>query len=119
MSTRKRILVVDDDRLIRNLLCSVLSRNGYDPTPAVDGSDGLTKACQERFDVVILDSMMPGMTGEHLADRLYALNCIDTSHVIMITGSAVPPEREKFAACLMKPFEISDVLHAIEAMPAA
>ena len=63
---------------------------------------------------------MPGMTGEHLANRLLMLGCIERSRIIMITGGVVPPDNSSFSAVVLKkPFEIDDLLQAIDNLPSA
>ena len=114
-SNKKSILVVDDDEPIRSMLYYMLNDHGYDVETASDGSEGLRKACDTRFDVIVLDNMMPGMSGEHLANRLFLLGCSERSRIIMITGGLVPPQSANFArVVLKKPFDIDDLIEAIE-----
>ena len=57
-----RILLIDDDEALSELLCEYLQSEGFSCTPAYTGPDGLEKA-QGDFDLIILDIMLPGMTG--------------------------------------------------------
>ena len=112
-----RVLVVDDDEMIRDMLCFMLNAHGFEPVGAADGSEGLTKACASRFDVIVLDNMMPGMSGEDLARRLILLDCAQPSRVVMITGGPVPDDVQTFArTVLKKPFEMDDLLETIEGL---
>ena len=58
------ILVVEDDPDINKLLCRVLSGAGYDCRPAYSGSEAALWAGQYDYDLVLLDLMLPGLTGE-------------------------------------------------------
>jgi DNA-binding response OmpR family regulator len=60
---RRRLLVVEDDRTLRQALTFSLTREGYEVTAAADGEAGLEAARSERLDLVILDVMLPGMSG--------------------------------------------------------
>ena len=64
------LLVVDDDRRIRDLLSRFLSGEGYRVTTADDAADARAKLAGLRFDLLILDVMMPGETGFELARAL-------------------------------------------------
>ena len=58
-----KILIIDDDADLVSLLTDNLQLEGFSPSPAYNGEDGLLKLSQENFDLVILDVMMPGMKG--------------------------------------------------------
>jgi two-component system alkaline phosphatase synthesis response regulator PhoP len=60
---RRRILVVEDDRILRQALSFNLTREGYDVTTAADGEAALEAARNQRLDLVLLDVMLPGMSG--------------------------------------------------------
>ncbi len=62
-TVRKRVLVVDDEAVLRETLAYNLRREGYDALLAPDGQQGLNMIRRERPDLVILDLMMPGMDG--------------------------------------------------------
>ncbi len=63
MTEKKRILIVDDDTEIRDLLEFDISSSGYFTDTAVDGMDGLNKALNNKYDLILLDVMMPKMNG--------------------------------------------------------
>ena len=65
-----RILVVDDDLHIGNLLEEILTREGYAVSRAYSGTEGLLLADQAQPDLVLLDLMLPGLSGEELLPRL-------------------------------------------------
>ena len=68
--TKARILVVEDDKAILNGLLDVLVCNGYDPLGIEDGADGLETALQERFDLIMLDVMLPHVDGFTICSRV-------------------------------------------------
>jgi DNA-binding response OmpR family regulator len=82
----KRILVVDDEIAICNLLKDFLTAKGYEVYTALDGRTAITKLKQDRPHIVLLDIMMPGMGG---IDTLKAIKKVDPRvGVIMITAIA-------------------------------
>lgn len=66
----KKLLVVDDDPVIIDMLKSGLTRNGYNVRCAADGEDALTLVHKEVPDLIVLDIMMPQMDGTEVARRL-------------------------------------------------
>src|SRR3954467_4962039 len=67
---RKRVLVVDDEKDLVDLITYNLGRNGYDFLAAYNGNDALEIAQRERPDLIILDLMLPGIDGTEVARRL-------------------------------------------------
>jgi DNA-binding response OmpR family regulator len=59
----KRVLVVEDERNIRDLVCLHLGLEGYDCVPVADGNQAMALAAEKPFDLIILDLMLPGMDG--------------------------------------------------------
>jgi CheY-like chemotaxis protein len=68
-----RILVVDDDETVRDIVCDVLTELGYAAEPARDGADALDRFRPGRYRLVVTDLAMPTMNGFQLAHRLRAL----------------------------------------------
>jgi CheY-like chemotaxis protein len=82
----RRILVVEDERVIRDLIALQLSLSGYAVTTAENGREGLRFAQREVFDLVITDGSMPHLTGEMLASVLSKIR--PRLPVILLTGSS-------------------------------
>ncbi len=59
----KKILIVDDEQMIRQLLCEYLEFGGYQTDTAQDGYEAVTKARQNKYDLIIMDIMMPRLDG--------------------------------------------------------
>ena len=78
-----KILIIDDDADLVSLLTDNLQLEGFSPSPAYNGEDGLLKLSQENFDLVILDVMMPGMKGTEVLAKIR-----EHSHIpaIMLTA---------------------------------
>jgi len=82
---KQRILVVDDDRLIRHVICHALESD-YEVIQAVSGDDGLAQAQQHPPDLILLDVMMPGIDGYEVCQRLRAYSATLNTPVIMLTA---------------------------------
>lgn len=59
----KRILIVEDDRFLRELIVKKLANEGYEAIEAVDGEQGLQKTKEEKPDIILLDLILPGIDG--------------------------------------------------------
>jgi DNA-binding response OmpR family regulator len=70
MPNPTRILVIDDDVMLANLLCMLLEKDGFQAFSANSGAEGLRLARQENPDAIVLDVMMPGMHGYEVCRRL-------------------------------------------------
>ena len=85
----KRILVVDDDPGALKLNHYALQRQGYEVATVSNGPDALTLAQQERFDLAILDIMMPGMDGYEVCRRLRRNPTTANLPILMLTARAL------------------------------
>jgi CheY-like chemotaxis protein len=111
---RERILVVDDEPLVAEMVSDTLSRLGYDVTRAGSGSEALKTflAKPEGFDLILTDQTMPDITGIDLAQRV--LEARKDMPIILFTGysEVVSAERAKTAGVrefVMKPVEKREV----------
>ena len=86
MTEPSAVLVVDDDPVNRLLLSGALERNGHRVTTAEDGSRALDLLRAKRFDVVLLDVVMPGMDGYGVLERLKSDPELRHIPVIMVTA---------------------------------
>src|SRR5947209_13782880 len=84
MSRKIRVMVVDDDAVLRKLLSDQIARMGFDSAPAASGEEALGALSKNDFDVVLLDIRMPGLSG---LDALREIRKIeDAPEVIMLTA---------------------------------
>lgn len=67
---KKTIMVVDDEESLRELLSAILSEEDYDVITAVDGKDCLNKLKESKPDLVLLDMMMPGISGREVCEKI-------------------------------------------------
>jgi DNA-binding response OmpR family regulator len=86
MPRRKKILVVDDERELVELISMNLQRNGYDTVTAHDGSTGLDIARKQKPDLIVLDIMMPGLSGRDVTVALKGDPDTATIPILMLTA---------------------------------
>ncbi len=117
----KRILVVEDEKDIRELLEHYLKKEGYEVRIARDGLDGLEKASREKFDLVLLDLMLPRLDGLEICRRLRSQP--DTAALPIIMLTAKTEEADRIVGLEMgaddyitKPFSPREVLARIKAL---
>ena len=67
---KKRILVVEDEKFLRDLYVQILSEEGYEVKPASDGEEGFSAMHEGGYDLVLLDILMPKMTGLDILHKL-------------------------------------------------
>jgi CheY-like chemotaxis protein len=83
----RQVLVIDDDQNAVKYVSTVLSEHGYDPVPAYDGSEGLQQIKQARPDLIVLDVMMPKISGLVLLKKLKRDERYRDIPVLMISGA--------------------------------
>jgi PAS domain S-box-containing protein len=93
---RVRLLLVDDDPELAPLLQEMLPSERYEVLSAYDGEEGLELARREQPDVILLDLMMPGMSGFELLDRLRADEETTETPIIVLTAKDVTSEESAF-----------------------
>ena len=112
-----KILVVDDEEIIRESLSFVLKKEGYLVEEAENGKAAYDKIVESYFDVVITDLEMPGMKGIQLVEEIQKLN-IQTS-IIIITAygsldTAIAALRNGASDYILKPIEFDEILIKIK-----
>jgi len=68
----KKILCIEDEHFISELYVRALSKAGYDVTVVIDGEDGLNAILTDQYDIILLDIMLPTMTGLEVLKRLHS-----------------------------------------------
>ena len=112
-----RVLVVDDDEGVRRFAARALGGGGYVVVTACSGPDAIRLVeAQPRFDLFVIDVMMPGMRGEELARRLHDRD--PETKVLYFTGYADQffagrPKLRENEAVLVKPVTVSAFLEAV------
>lgn len=112
MTDRKTIAVIDDDIHIGDMLSEVLQREGYGVLRAYSGTEALLLLEQKKPDLILLDLMLPGLTGEEVLPRLQGTPTIVVSakvdvndKVALLLGGAVD--------YVTKPFDVKELLARI------
>lgn len=120
MTDKKKILLVEDDESVRQLVRVTLQMNDYEVVEAKDGLEGLLLLEMHKPDAVVLDLMMPDVGGERMLAQLRATPETKRTPVVIITGKPeVAPEviglvgRENF---FPKPFDPDAVIARIQAL---
>ncbi len=84
--TAKKILIIDDEQPLREILCDTLKKEGFTCLEAVNGKEGLTLALQEQPDVILLDVAMPVMDGIEMLKKLREDAWGESAQVIILTN---------------------------------
>ena len=106
MSTKRSILIVDDEFGLAEMLREMLRESGYDVILAINGRLALEILGEGKVDLVLTDMMMPVMDGAELATAMRRDDKHRTTPIIMMTSlpTAVPQPDGLFDAVLRKPF---------------
>lgn len=116
---KKRVLIVDDEGLIVDLVSGILEKAGYQVFKAYDGKSGHAMMEQNRPDLVIADVIMPEMSGIELLEMMKSNPALRTIPVILLT------QKDEFDVVnrvfelgvdqfLPKPFDSRELLHSVE-----
>ena len=116
---QKRILIVDDDDEIRDLLEFDVSQSGYFVDTALDGMEGLNKALNNAYDLILLDVMMPKMNGFDVCKNIRQAKL--AIPILMLTAKGTIDDKTEGFDCgaddyLVKPFDIQEVLLRIRVL---
>jgi two-component system OmpR family response regulator len=114
----QRLLIVDDDEEIRSLLQKFFQRSGFETDTAASGADMDTRLSRARYDLVILDVMLPDEDGFSLCKRLHAAG---GTAIIMVTGVVEPTDRIVGLELgaddyVTKPFDARELLARVRAV---
>ena len=113
-----RILVVDDELSIRQLLRRILVSEGHQVDTVSSAATALNKLSSEEYDLILLDIKLPGMSGIEFYNHLKQIDSPLTERVIFVTGDIMSPDTKKFltavkASYIRKPFNIKQLNEAI------
>jgi two-component system chemotaxis response regulator CheY len=114
-----KLLIVDDSTMLRDMLVYALNEGGYnDVIEAVDGVDGLNKAKQNSFDLVITDVNMPNMDGITLVEELRKISTYSKTPILVLTTERSDEMKSKGKAAgatgwIVKPFVPNQLLKAV------
>jgi two-component system NtrC family sensor kinase len=115
----KKILVIDDEEAILQMLRERLTQSGYGVDTASDGENALHQLRQNNYDVTLCDWKMPGLNGRQLYEKLRAANPDRCRRIVFFSGDVVNEQMRGFLEqekrlCLAKPFAFAEVHAAIK-----
>lgn len=113
-----RVLSVDDSKVMRDLISSVLTEQGHEVVTAEDGMQAMEVARGQNFDLVLCDINMPGMSGISLVSKLRRLEHLKFTPIIMVTTETSDYKKEKSkgsgaSGWLAKPFTPDRLINAV------
>ena len=112
---KKRILIVDDEEMIRTLLFRALKSFGYDEIVTVEnGIKAIKQLSENYFDLIITDFMMPEMDGLELIQKIRMMNLSIPIIVITADGPENKLLKSGASACLRKPFNILELQRTLK-----
>jgi CheY-like chemotaxis protein len=110
-----RILVADDDQAVRMLLCAVLTDAGYEVASVEDGAQAMEQVRSDRPDLLVLDLMMPRMTGHEVLDALGHEE--NRPPVLLVSASEAAHDEvrsHRADGAVSKPFDLDQLVEAVE-----
>jgi two-component system NtrC family sensor kinase len=115
----KKILLVDDEHILLEMIREGLKRHGYDITSVNNGEMALRELHARNFDAICTDLKMPGLNGRQLYEWVRASRPESARRVIFMTGDVINESLQMFLdqeqlACLHKPFSVADLRQAIK-----
>lgn len=116
-----RILIVEDDEDVRALIGHKLRRAGHEVTEAGDGEEGLAAARAESPDLIVLDWMMPKLTGIEVCAQVRADSTLTQPRILLLTAKSQDSDIALAMATgadayLIKPFRANDLLERVSAL---
>ena len=116
-----RVLVVEDDPVVRELIEWKLAAAGHEVLLAEDGAAGVERAKSHKPDVMVVDWMMPKLTGLEVCEAIRADDDLAHTPVLLLTARAQESDVERGYAAgvddyLMKPFSPRELLTRVEAL---
>lgn len=120
MSTLPRLLIIEDDADINHLIKAILEKQGYQAEQAFSGTEGKLRLELSPYDMVILDLMLPGMTGEQLLEYIRGERGLKVPVLILSAKNGVS-DKVQLLTCgaddyLTKPFEPDELAARVLAM---
>lgn len=113
----RRILVVEDDQAIRDLVVILLRKSGFHPIGVADGYRALAACETDNIDLAILDVRMPGLSGWEVMDQLEERGMLGRFPIIILSATlAMAEEAKRFEGVCMtlpKPFSIAELVEAV------
>ena len=94
-SLKKKVLIIEDDRFLRELISRKLSDDGFEIVEAVDGEEGIKKIKEEKPDLILLDLILPSIDGFEVLSRIKKDESVKSIPVIILSNLGQKEEVEK------------------------
>lgn len=91
----KKILIIEDEIILRNLLEKKFKQEGYDVAVAVDGEDGIDKMRENKPDLIILDIVMPRLDGFGVMEKMQEDEGLKNINIMIVSNSGQPVELDR------------------------
>ena len=116
-----RILVADDDLMIRKMVARILEREGYQVDQAKDGAEAIEKCSESSYRVILLDMMMPRLDGMKVIEWLEEHRPEMVARVLVMTAftRGAAEKAEKVCAVVYKPFDVHNLVEKVRERAAA
>lgn len=116
----KRVLVIDDEEWILELVRQILEQDGFAVDLARNGEAALDQVSRSEYEILVCDWKMPGLSGPQLYQRIAETNPQAATRLMFMTGDVVSDSFQQFLkqhtkTCLSKPFSVQEFRHSIEA----
>lgn len=113
-----KVLIVDDEKALVELISSVVEDLGHNPICAYDGLQGLQLAQSEKPNIIFSDIMMPVMNGYDFLDKLRQDLTLGSTPFIIMSAARIDPTRASQANGYMsKPFDLEKIANYIDKLP--
>ncbi len=120
VSQQMKVLVIDDNEQTTTMLSKFFKAKGFQPTTTNDPMDGLDLIRKEKFDVILLDVMMPVVSGFGIIDILAGDYTLQDQNIFIFSGVSIPHivlknllRRDGVNGFVKKPFDLDDLLTTI------
>jgi two-component system, NtrC family, response regulator AtoC len=116
---KRKVLVIDDERLLMKSTCMALNLFGFEASGSLDGEQGIAAATAVHPDIILLDIMMPGMDGWQVLEKLKAQEATRHIPVVIFTAkeysSGVTLAETRGAVdYIAKPFDMDEMVKVLE-----
>ncbi|OMF38397.1 response regulator [Paenibacillus sp. FSL H8-0548] len=117
----KTVLIAEDEPILRMLIMDTLEDEGYSLEEAADGEEALDKITRFDFNLVILDYMMPKMTGIEVIEKMKEIESCQLTKILMLSAKSQQAEQVKVIRAgadgfMSKPFSPLDLIDKVEEM---
>jgi DNA-binding response OmpR family regulator len=113
-SSPPAVLIIDDEDYVAELIATALRLEGYTTSTCYNGREGLLQAQNQPFDLIIIDMMMPYLSGDDLALQLRAIDTTRDTPIVLMSAGTRPRYALTNAVFVPKPFDIEHFLNVVE-----